>query len=95
MAVDEETIRRIARLARLELGEAEVARLADEASKILEWVEVLGRVETAGIEPVSAVIPKPHRWRADEVTDGGLGEALLANAPARAHGFFAVPKVIE
>jgi aspartyl-tRNA(Asn)/glutamyl-tRNA(Gln) amidotransferase subunit C len=95
MAVDEETIRRIARLARLELSDADVTRLAGEASQILEWVEVLGQVDTDGVEPALAVIPKPHVWRADEVTDGDLRDAVLANAPRAAHGFFAVPKVIE
>jgi aspartyl-tRNA(Asn)/glutamyl-tRNA(Gln) amidotransferase subunit C len=95
MAVDEETVRRIGRLARLRLTDQEVSRLAIESSRILDWVEVLGQVDTSGVEPVSAVIHKPHVWREDEVTDGGGRDALLANAPRVAHGFFAVPKVIE
>lgn len=95
MAVDEETVRRIASLARLALEESEVRALAVESSKILEWVEVLAQVDTEGVAPMTAVIPKPHPLRADEVTDGGIRDALLANAPQAAHGFFAVPKVIE
>jgi aspartyl-tRNA(Asn)/glutamyl-tRNA(Gln) amidotransferase subunit C len=95
MAVDEETVRKIASLARLALDDDEVGKLAVESSKILEWVEVLGQVDTDGVAPMTAVIPKPHVLRADEVTDGAVRDALLANAPRAAHGFFAVPKVIE
>ncbi|MFN7175773.1 MAG: Asp-tRNA(Asn)/Glu-tRNA(Gln) amidotransferase subunit GatC [Thermaurantiacus sp.] len=95
MSVDEKTVRRIAHLARLALDDSEVGKLAVESSKILEWVEVLGQVETEGVAPMAAVIPKPHVLRADTVTDGGHRDALLANAPRAMHGFFAVPKVIE
>lgn len=95
MSVDTDTIRRIARLARLALEDEEIAGLAAEASRILDWVEELAGVDTEGVEPMTAVIPKPHALRADRVTDGGIRDALLANAPQAIHGFFAVPKVIE
>ncbi|WP_439534334.1 Asp-tRNA(Asn)/Glu-tRNA(Gln) amidotransferase subunit GatC [Polymorphobacter sp.] len=95
MAVDEATVRKIARLARLGLAEDEVAPLATELSAILGFVEQLSEVDTAGIPPMAAVSPKPHVWREDEITDGGVREAVLANAPDARAGFFAVPKVIE
>jgi aspartyl-tRNA(Asn)/glutamyl-tRNA(Gln) amidotransferase subunit C len=48
-----------------------------------------------GVEPMTAVIPNKLRMRADVVTDGGIRDEVLANAPVAEHGFFAVPKVIE
>jgi aspartyl/glutamyl-tRNA(Asn/Gln) amidotransferase subunit C (EC 6.3.5.-) len=95
MSVDRDTIRHMAHLARLALAEEETAALAEEARRILAWVEALAAVDTAGVEPLSAVIPKPQALRADEVTEGDIRPALLANAPLALHGFFAVPKVIE
>jgi aspartyl-tRNA(Asn)/glutamyl-tRNA(Gln) amidotransferase subunit C len=95
MAVDAATVRKIARLARLGLGEDEVAPLAAELSAILGFVEQLSEVETSGVPPMAAVTPKLHVWREDRVTDGGVRDAVLANAPDARAGFFAVPKVIE
>ncbi len=95
MSVDDATVRRIARLARIGITEAEVAPLASELSSILGWVEQLADVDTSGIPPMAAVSPKPHVWRADSITDGDKQEAVLANAPDALSGFFAVPKVIE
>lgn len=95
MSVDHDTVRRIARLARIAVTEQEVAALAPELSNILGWIEQLGEVDTAGVEPLAAVIPNRLRLRDDVVTDGGIREAVLANAPQAEHGFFAVPKVIE
>ena len=52
-------------------------------------------VDTSTVEPLAAVIPNHLRLRDDAVTDGGIRDAVLANAPQAEHGFFAVPKVIE
>jgi aspartyl-tRNA(Asn)/glutamyl-tRNA(Gln) amidotransferase subunit C len=95
MSVDAATVRHIARLARIAVSEAEVAALAPELNNILGWVEQLQEVDVSGIEPMTAVIPNRLRLRDDEITDGGIGEKVLANAPVAEHGFFAVPKVIE
>ena len=95
MAVDEATVRKIARLARLGLADGEVAPLASELSAILGFVEQLGEVDTTGVPPMAAVSPKLHVWREDVVNDGGIREDVLANAPDAVAGFFAVPKVIE
>lgn len=69
--------------------------MAEELSKILGWVEMLGEVNTDGVEPLAAVIPNTLRWREDVVTDGGIQDKVLQNAPKAEYGFFAVPKVIE
>ena len=95
MSVDTATVRHIARLARIAVSDAEVEALAPELNNILGWVEQLQEVDVSGVEPMTAVIPITLRLREDVVTDGGVREAVLANAPLAEHGFFAVPKVIE
>ena len=95
MSVDAATVRRIASLARIAVSDAEAEALAPELNNILGWVEQLGEVETGGVDPLHAVIPNQLRLRDDIVTDGGVRDAVLANAPQAEHGFFAVPKVIE
>ncbi|MFN3944814.1 MAG: Asp-tRNA(Asn)/Glu-tRNA(Gln) amidotransferase subunit GatC [Allosphingosinicella sp.] len=95
MSVDTDTVRHIAKLARIAVTDDEVAALAPELSNILGWIEQLQEVDVSGVEPMTAVIPNSLRLRADEVTDGGIRDAVLANAPVAEHGFFAVPKVIE
>ena len=95
MSVDSATVRHIARLARIAVSEEEVAALAPELSNILGWIEQLQEVDVAGVEPMTAVIPNHQRLREDKVTEGGIRDAVLQNAPVAEHGFFAVPKVIE
>lgn len=95
MSVDTATVRHIARLARLQMSDAEVEALVPELNNILGWVEQLGEVNTDGVEPLTAVIDQSLRLREDQVTDGDIRDEVLANAPEAQHGFFAVPKVIE
>ena len=95
MSVTPEQVRHIARLARIAMSDEEIAALAPELNNILDWVEQLGEVNTEGVEPLTAVIDQKLRLRDDVVTDGDCRDAVLANAPAAEHGFFAVPKVIE
>ena len=85
----------MARLARLALGDDEIARMVPELNNILGWVEQLGEVDTDGVEPLTAVIANQLRLRDDIVNDGDCRDEVLANAPDAQHGFFAVPKVIE
>lgn len=100
MSVDKQTVAKIASLARIKMGDEELERMVPELNNILEWVEQLGEVDVAGVEPMSAVIPNTLRLRddvvdADPKTAGGKQSEVLANAPAAEHGFFGVPKVIE
>ena len=95
MSVDAKTVRHIAKLARIAVSDAEVEALAPELSNILGWIEQLQEVDVSGVEPMTAVIPNHLRLRDDVVTEGGIRDQILANAPAPEHGFFAVPKVIE
>jgi len=95
MSVDTATVAKIASLARLKVSDADLAAMVPELNGILAWVEQLGEVDVTGVEPMTAVIPNHLRLRDDVVTDGGIRDAVLANAPAPEHGFFGVPKVIE
>lgn len=95
MSVDSDTVRKIAKLSRIAVSEAQVAAMVPELNNILGWIEQLGEVDTSGVAPMTAVIPNTLRLRDDVVTDGGVRDAVLANAPAREGGFFGVPKVIE
>ena len=95
MSLDEQTVARIARLARIAVPEDELAPLAGELSHILEWIEQLNEVDTEGVAPMTSVVAMRLAWRDDRVTDGGRPEDILANAPARQDGYFVVPKVVE
>ena len=95
MSVDAATVRRIAHLARIAVAEDEVEHLRGELNAILAFVEQLSEVDVEGVEPMTSVIPMAMRKRPDEVTDGGIPDDILKNAPAVQDGFFVVPKVVE
>ncbi|HEX7969123.1 MAG TPA: Asp-tRNA(Asn)/Glu-tRNA(Gln) amidotransferase subunit GatC [Stellaceae bacterium] len=95
MALDKATVARIATLARIKVPEAEQDHLARELSQILNWIEQLNEIDTKGVEPMSSVAAMKLPMREDVVTDGNCRDKILANAPAAAHGFFVVPKVVE
>lgn len=95
MSLDPATVRRIARLARIHVDDAEVAPLAHELNAILGWIEQLNEVDVEGIDPLTGAAQMAMRMRDDAVTDGGIADAVLGNAPDRAGPFYAVPKVVE
>ena len=95
MAVDRETVTRVARLARIQVPEDDLDTLAGELSNIIGWVEQLDEVDTDGVEPMASVADMKLRWRKDVVTDGGVADKVTANAPDPQNGMFSVPKVIE
>ena len=95
MSVDATTVRRIAHLARIAVADEEVEHLRGEVNAILAFVEQLSQVDVEGVEPMTSVIPMAMKKRPDEVTDGGIADDILKNAPARQDHFFAVPKVVE
>jgi aspartyl-tRNA(Asn)/glutamyl-tRNA(Gln) amidotransferase subunit C len=95
MSVDASTVRRIAHLARIAIGDDEIARLQGELNAILAFVEQLAEVDVKGVEPMTSVTPMTMKKRDDVVTDGGDPDAILKNAPAREGNYFVVPKVVE
>lgn len=95
MSVDAKTVRRVAHLARIAVADDEVAPLEGELNVILAFVEQLGEVNIEGVEPMTSVTPMAMKMREDKVTDGGIADAVVQNAPAREDHFFLVPKVVE
>jgi aspartyl-tRNA(Asn)/glutamyl-tRNA(Gln) amidotransferase subunit C len=95
MSVDIETVRRVARLARIAVTAEEAERMTGELNRILGFVEQLNEVDVTGVEPMTSVIPMEIKERQDVVTDGGKPADIVANAPATAENFFLVPKVVE
>ncbi|HWA70201.1 MAG TPA: Asp-tRNA(Asn)/Glu-tRNA(Gln) amidotransferase subunit GatC [Rhizomicrobium sp.] len=95
MSVDKDTVRRIAKLARLAVPQTRLEPMASELNSIFQWVEMLGEVNVEGVPAMTSVVAQKLKWREDKVTDGGQAEALLANAPGGEDHFFVVPKVVE
>lgn len=95
MSIDIDTARKVAKLARIRVEEADLPALAGELSGILGFMEQLNEVDVEGIEPMTSVTPQRLKRRADVVTDGNIQEQILKNAPDAREGFFAVPKVVE
>ena len=95
MSVDQATVRRIARLARIRLTEEDVPRLEGELNSILKWIEMLNEVDVSGVEPLTSVVEMEMKMRDDVVTDGKMPDNVVANAPATEDHYFMVPKVVE
>ena len=95
MSIDAATVRRIAHLARIAVEDGEVEHLRGEINAILAFVEQLQEVDVAGVEPMTSVTPMEMAKRQDAVTDGGIADAIVANAPATQDHYFLVPKVVE
>ena len=95
MSVDADTVRRIGRLARIRIEEEEVAKYQDELNASLGFVEQLSEVDVSGVEPMTSVTPMTLRRREDKITDGGIADRIVKNAPLSEDNFFMVPKVVE
>jgi aspartyl-tRNA(Asn)/glutamyl-tRNA(Gln) amidotransferase subunit C len=95
MSVDKDTVRRIAKLARLALDEGRVDSMAQELNGIVTWMEQLNEVDVTGVAPMTSVVEQTLKMRDDLVTEGGNADALMANAPGSEDHFFVVPKVVE
>ena len=95
MKVDDDTVRRIAHLARIKIKNDEVAGLRGDLSGILTWVEQLNEVDTEGVEPMTRVASHKLKQRKDEVRDGDIADVVTKNAPMSEDNYFVVPKVVE
>ncbi len=95
MAIDNETVKKIAFLARLKIEDEKIKATKEEFNKILAWIEELNEINTDNVEPLISVNDISLRLREDEVNDGHQPQAVLENAPAAEYGYFAVPKVVE
>ncbi|MEM9268940.1 MAG: Asp-tRNA(Asn)/Glu-tRNA(Gln) amidotransferase subunit GatC [Pseudomonadota bacterium] len=95
MAIDRDTARKVAHLARIAVKEDDLDALAGELNGILDFMETLSEVDVDGVEPMTSVTPMALPLRDDEITAGDQQADVLANAPDAREGFFAVPKVVE
>lgn len=95
MSLNKEQVAKVARLARIKMTDEKLDVIAPELNNIINWVEMLGEVDTDAVEPLPSPVDIPLKMRKDEVTDGGYQKDILANAPETLEGFFVVPKVVE
>lgn len=95
MAIDRATVDHVARLARLDLSDAERARMGSELSAILEHAERIQGLDLDGVPATSHALPLKNMMRADEVRPSLPQEDALAGAPEAEDGRFKVPRIIE
>ncbi len=95
MSLTKAEVEHVARLARLELSEAEKEEFTGELNEILEFVEKLNKLDTANIEPTAHAVPMTNVFRRDKVEESLDPELALANAPDQIGNFFKVPKSLE
>jgi aspartyl-tRNA(Asn)/glutamyl-tRNA(Gln) amidotransferase subunit C len=95
MSIDQKTVRRIARLARIRVTDEEVPQLASELNSIFNWIEKLDEVDTTDVEPMTSAVKMKMKLREDVVSDGDIPDGVLANAPQSEDHFYLVPKVVE
>ena len=95
MPIDNQTVRKVSKLAKIKINEKEESKLIEELNNILGWVDELKKVDTEQIEPMLSVFNESMAMRKDEVSSKISDELVLKNAPESKSGFFVVPKVID
>ena len=95
MSIDNQTVRKVSKLAKIKINEKEETRFIEELNNILGWVDELKKVDTEQIEPMLSVFNESMVMRKDEVSSEISDELVLKNAPESKSGFFVVPKVVE
>jgi aspartyl-tRNA(Asn)/glutamyl-tRNA(Gln) amidotransferase subunit C len=93
--VTKEDIKKVSRLARIEIAPENLENMAKQVGAIIGWVETLNEVNTDNVEPLTNVNEMVLRLNKDEITDGDKVEDVLKNAKNAKYNFFTVPKVIE
>jgi len=93
--IDQAQVKKVAKLSRLQLTEAEIVELTHQLSAILDYVEKLNELDTTNVEPLAHCLPIKNVFRADEVKESLGTEKTLANAPQRDGSFFKVPKILD
>ena len=95
VSVDKNTVRKVARLARIAVPEERLEPLSKELNGILAWIEQLNEVDVEGVEAMTTPVEMVLPMREDVISDGNIRDQVLANAPKSEDGFFIVPKVVE
>jgi aspartyl-tRNA(Asn)/glutamyl-tRNA(Gln) amidotransferase subunit C len=95
MSLSLDEVRKVARLARLELSEDDLARMQPQLSAILDYVAQLQQIDTEGVEPLAHPLPVQNVFREDEPRPSLPVDAALTNAPVRLGDYFGVPAVFD
>ena len=95
MKIDQESLKKIANLARLEIKSEEEAALLSSMDSVLTWMDQLNEIDTEGVEPLTHIMDEVNNWREDVSVNSLTREEALANAPAKNDTYIMVPKVIE
>jgi len=95
MSVDKDTINKIAHLARLELNDAQQEEMVQHMNKIIGWMDVLNKVDTENVKPLTHMSVELNVFREDVVKETLSHEEALLNAPKKDSDYFRVPKVLE
>ena len=93
--IDAEEVRKVAKLARLDLSDAEVGEFTGQLEAILEYVEKMDELDTAEVEPLAHCLPISNVFREDIIRPSLGTETVLANAPQYDMPFFKVPKILD
>ena len=93
--IDKAQVRKVAKLSRLELSEAEVEEFTGQLSAILDYIKKMNELDTTDVEPLAHCLAISNVLRADCVKDSLGTERTLANAPQRDGEFFKVPKILD
>ena len=95
MSIDKDTVKHIAKLARISLDEKKINSLSKDLSSIMKFIEKLNELNTEKTVPLTSIINASLRSRKDEVSDDKIRDQILKNSPEKNEEFFVVPKVIE
>lgn len=95
MKITRKDVENVALLSRLELGESDIVKFTGQLNAILEYVDMLDKVNTDGVQPTAHVLPLKNVMRPDAVKPSLTRDEALANAPEQEDGYFKVPKVME
>ena len=95
MKIDQESLKKIANLARLEIKPDEEAALLSSMDSVLTWMDQLNEIDTEDVEPLTHIMDEVNNWREDVSVNSLTREEALANAPAKNDTYIMVPKVIE
>ena len=95
MSIDKDTVKHIAKLARISLDEKRINSLSKDLSSIMEFIGKLNELNTEKTVPLTSIINASLRSRKDEISDEKIRDQILKNSPEKNEEFFVVPKVIE
>ena len=96
MAFSKQQLHKFADLIKIDIPDEKLEQM--NIDSVIEWIDKLQKIDTTGVEPMLSPAEHDLPLRADEITDGGIRDAILANAPDKAgvsRGYFAVPKVMD